>query len=228
MNKKATVFMPVFSVLIFIVLTYMFFAFSINEKKVKEEIGFGDLQIDLFNTYFDGEKDNLYYEKFIEYSILKTSSDFKKQGGLKPDCNALLKFGTECEPDYSNYYLELFEENIKGLEYKELKLEDNFIIITLIKKEYKKTGEDYEFTYTKEFSFKKKLDIDFNQLDNLKNNIKTCLQDNDQSQTCLDYTNKEDDIIIYEIKTEPNFYDNSKLLFKLDLNDHGIQTSLLS
>ncbi|MBL7147748.1 MAG: hypothetical protein ISS82_02895 [Nanoarchaeota archaeon] len=226
MNKKAVLFLPVFSVLIFIVLTYMFFVFSVNEEKVKEKIGFGDLQLELFNTYFEGEKDNFYYEKFIEYSILKTSSDFKKQGGLKPDCNNILKFDTDYEPDYIDYYLELFNKNTGDLDIKEPKLEDNFIILTLNKK-YQKTGEDYEFTYTKEFSFKKKISIDINALNELKNNIKTCLQDNDQSQICLDYSKKEDNILTYEIETEPNLYDDSNLIFKLDLDDTGVITSIL-
>lgn len=227
MNKKAALFLTFFAFLVFIILTGMFFLFNLNEKKIQEKLGFGDLQYDLYNTYYEGEKDNFYYEKSIEYYILNTSSEFKKTGGINKDCNTLLKFNDACEPDYINNYLILFKEKL-NLEFTELKIEDNFLIISLKEKEYKRTGKDYEFTYKKEFSFKKKIDIEFIRLNELKSKIKTCLQNNNLSQTCLEYKEKENNVLIYEIETGQNLYDNLPLIFRLDLSNTGVKISLLS
>jgi len=221
-NKKALIFLPVFSILIFIFLVYLFFTFNVYGEKIEREIGFGDLQLDLFNTFFEGEKDSFYYEKKVEFSILKTTSSFNQYGGLKPDCNNLLEFNTGCEPDYEKYYLELFKEKLDGGS----KIEGDFLIFTL-DKEYSKKGDNYTFTYKKEFTFKKEININLTKLSQLKTKIKTCLQDNDKSKDCLEYIEIEDNIIIYKIEIEPNFYDNSPLEFKLDLDDTGVITSIL-
>lgn len=218
MNRKALVFLPVFSFVIFLVLTAMFVWFNLNEEKVKEDIGFGEIQSDLFNTFFEAEKDTYYYEKQIEYNILKTTSTFNKQGGLKPECSNVLKFNTDCEFD-SDYYLELFGLNAQ--------IEGNFIIFNL-EKEYSKTGEDYDYTYKKDISIKKEININLEELENLKSKIKTCLQDNDKSKDCLGYFEINGNIISYKIEIEPNLYDNSPLEFKLDLDDTGVITSIIN
>jgi len=227
MNKKAVTFMPVFSLVIFIVLAGMFYAFTVNEKTVKEEIGFGDLQLELFNTYFEGEKDNYYYEKYLEYAIIKTNVEFKRNGGINEFCSATLEYGGNCEPDYEDEYSKLLEENLQGLVYDNFKLENNEIVLTL-NKEYTKTEADYDYVYTKEIIVQKNININLEGLETLKSDIKTCLQNNEDSFGCLQYTNKENNILTYEVIIEPNFHDSSQLEFTLDLDNTGVITSIIS
>ena len=86
MNKKAALFMPTLAIATLFLLTYSFYVFIIKDPGTHYYSSIGDNQVSLSNTYSNVEKDLLYTEQVVKYSLNKATEKFLEHGGIKEEC----------------------------------------------------------------------------------------------------------------------------------------------
>ena len=93
MKKGFSIFLPMVTVIAFLMLVYAAYIFTV-EKPLTLTGTIGDLQLKLLDRYQKGEKAQLFIDYGARFSAYKTLNDFASYGGLNYD---------ECY-DYSNSY----------------------------------------------------------------------------------------------------------------------------
>ena len=235
MNKKAWFFPILVVFLLVMVISIKLILDQVPDIQATKYIG--DVQSDLFSTYKQGEVDLFNLDSVANYSSYKAIENLSSSGGVKELCDNKWKFDDECEPNFEAKLLELFKFYMKYYEYevKEVKIEDNFLIGSLDDFVYESLLRKVQYTYTLNADFKQELSIDLPRLEKLKQDIETCLRNNQDLGECTDEEfEQEDQIVKFDIESDKKimvFTDkieikNSIFKFIINLDDTGIETEI--
>ncbi len=235
MNKKA-IFMPMFSFFVLLILTYGYYQLIINESQDKYKL-IGLNQAEIIKSYDKGEEYLFNAENAVKYASYKSIDDFSKTSVVLEKCNNLWKFNSDCEPNLEKTFLELFKSDLQDYGYnaKEIKIQDNSIIVILDNFNYQKELSKFKLEYNLPVKIKQELAIDLNKLNKLKEKIKKCAQDGKDLNTCTDEKTKvEGDIITFTIENNKDILIYTDKLetkkpifvFKINNKDNGIRAEV--
>ena len=232
MNKKAVIFMPVFSIFVLVILTYAYYETVVKgSDDLSSKIG--ENQAEIINAYNKGQEYMLNAEYAIKYSSYRAIDDFIKYSGVDKNCNSIWKFNSDCNPDLKINFINLFNQELSKYNYKtkEVKIEDNNLIVTFEDFNYNKDSENFKVEYSLPVTVKQELSLDIEKLAAIKDSLKQCAQDGKDLNTCMNeknevqgnlqtFTIKNDkEIVIYTDKPEIKKQD---FIFKIDTKDTGI------
>jgi len=156
MNKKAIA-TPLFVIFIVIILSTSIFLIKSNEKKDMVKFSIGETQSEIISAYLQSEKDNLFYEKLVEFNEYKSVKEFAE---TLPEIDGSF--------DFRGHFREILENNLK--EYSpSITLGDN-LMINFGKKKYYIQNQMLKLTYEREFIIAKQPIIDFSLLEGIKEN----------------------------------------------------------
>ncbi|MBU2634208.1 MAG: hypothetical protein KJ674_03100 [Nanoarchaeota archaeon] len=229
MNKKGDIFLPIFAILMFVVVVIGFSMIVSNENKIKREFNIGENQIELIDVFYQSEVDLFNLDQKVRYTLSKSIKEFSEGGGVGESCNNVWEFNSDCEPDLENDFLEIFKEKY-GLEVNNLKVEGEFLTGDVGEFVYSKESERMSFDYTVEGKFKELLIINFEELEDLKDKIENCVQNEEELDLCAEGV-KEGDIVSFKVDlgkifTEAGF-EEIVFEFKVDVENTGIITSVI-
>ncbi|MFH1209174.1 MAG: hypothetical protein V1663_00070 [archaeon] len=231
MNKKG-IMLAVFSILVFIGFVFGYSMILSNQEKLKRDFEIGSNQFNLIDTYYDSEYDLLNLDQGVRYSSFKAIKEFSDSGGIIKDCNNRWIFNDKCEPDFEKYFLEMFKEKMKeyGRDVKSVDIDENYLIGDVGGFFYEKKLDRMNFTYTINGNFNQSLILNFEELNELKDKIKRCIQDNDDLEKCAN-GQKNGDIYSFSLDIGKVFYsdrfEDIVLKFEIDIKDSGVITGVI-
>lgn len=230
MNKKG-IFLAVFAILVFIGFIFGYSMIMANKNTILREFNIGSNEFELINAYYQAEQDLFNLDQKVKYSSFKAIKEFSENGAVDKTCNKRWKFNDKCEPNLKDNFLVIFKEKMKeyNMDVKNVRIENNFIIGDIGKLEYIKNLNRMNFTYKTDGRFNESLKIDFKKLDELKEKIKTCIQDGKKLDSCAD-GKKNGDIFEFKADIGKIFYgskfEDITLAFEIDSEDSGVVTNV--
>ena len=232
MNKKA-IFMPLLSFFVLIILTSSYYELVVKDVEDKSST-IGLNQAELINAYNKGIENEFNAEKAVTYSLNNAINEFSKNGGVNSKCSNLWKFNSDCEPDLEKNFINVFTNELLkyGYDAKEIKINDNSIIIVLNDFIYKKKLKNFNLEYSLPITIRKELDIDLNKLNSLKDQIKKCLEEGKPLNTCTnEKTEVQENLMVFGIENNKNILIYTEkietkkpvFVFKINTKDTGIK-----
>ncbi|MEK6834649.1 MAG: hypothetical protein AABX61_00100 [Nanoarchaeota archaeon] len=233
MNKKA-VFMPVFSFLVLILLTgayYELFIKGINNQYNS----IGENQKEIIQAYNKGQEYELNAEYAVRYSSYSAIQDFIKNSGVLEKCNNTWQFNSECDPDLQNNFINLFNLELSSYNYKlkEVKLQENTLIVTLEDFNYQKELKNFKVNYALPIIIKQDMTFDLKKITDIKEEIRKCAEKGEDLNTCVNEKNQvQGSIIQFTVENNKNIlvFEQGKLeskrqdfTFKINTNNIGIE-----
>lgn len=232
MNKKA-IFMTLFSFFILIVLNSSYYLFMV--KGVQDQYKtIGSHQAEIINSYNQGYKYSLNSDLAVKYASHIATVEFSKNGGIKESCNNFWKYNSECRPELNENFILIFKNELENYGYKakEVKIENNFLIVQMEDFIHKKELDNFNMKYELPVEIKKEMPINLIELNNAKEKIKNCLNNNKGLNTCIDAkTQIQGDYITFSIENNKNiliYTDKLEIkklefMFKINIKDTGIK-----
>ena len=231
MNKKAIVFMPMFTILVIVALSLSYYNLVIKTV-TSQYIQIGGNQVDIIKGYEKGEEYAFNAENTVKFASDITIEKFSKIGGVAENCNDLWKFDSLCHPDLENKFVEIFNNELisYGYEAKDVKIENNFLIVNLKDFTYVKDSKNFKVEYILPVTVKQELNIDIGKLNSIKDEIRKCLEKGKPLNTCTNEKNTiQGDIIQFTIENNKNIMiytdkiETKKpgFIFKINTKDTG-------
>ena len=232
MNKKAVIFMPVFSIFVLVLLTYAYYEEVIKgSDDLSNKIG--ENQAEIINSYNKGQEYLLNAEYVIKYSSYTAIDNFIKNSGVAQNCNNIWKFNSNCDPDLKINFINLFNDALSKYNYKtkDVKIEGNNLIVVLEDFSYSKDSSNFKVEYSLPIVIKQDLNIDIEKLVMIKDNLKQCAQDRKSLNTCTnEKTEVQGNLLTFTIENNKNiviYTDKPEIkkqdfTFKINTMDTGI------
>ena len=225
--RKAQIFMPIVTIGFLIIMsTFIFLAFT-HQKNSQEFFSIGLLQSNIIKDYFESEKIFYYYGKLLEYNEYKAINEFSENGAIQKSCKQIWKFNSDCEPKFKDYFKEVLSEKLSK-EYKSLNIAQE-IEVYFTDFNFPTGSNAANVTYEGKVIIKKQPLLNFDELEQLKQDIKNCIQSKDikpcnpESSTgnIYKFRKKVAEILNKNLEKE-EFY----LEFEVNTEDSGLKTGI--
>lgn len=235
MNKKAIIFMPLFSFFILLILSFAYYQLVIKGIDYHYNL-IGENQADIIKSYEKGQEYQINADSSVKYATDIAIYNFTKNSGVAEKCNNTWDFNkdSDCNPDLEKNFINLFNLILNDYGYgsKEVEIKENKLVIQLKNFNYAKQSKNFKLNYTlPSITIKQDLGFDFNKLNSVKENIKKCAKDNQPLDSCIKENKKiEGDIITFTIENNKKITiytdkpETKKLdfVFKIDIKNTGV------
>jgi len=208
MNKKA-IFMPTLAIATLFLLTYATYVFIVKDPGINKVYTIGDNQIALSNAYKDSENDLFYNEQAVKYAIMHASEEFSNNGGVKAGCNGEWKFDDKnCNPNLEENFKEILKNKLKtyNLELETFGISNNMVDIKLKDKIYYNNLKNFEFNYTVKQEFEQGSIINFDKLNQLKEELNKCNKKIETIKCTQEKPTLNGNTIFFTIENNKNTY----------------------
>jgi hypothetical protein len=196
----------------------------------------GNNQAEIIKAYNQGVEYDFNAENSVKYASYIAINTFSENGGVLSNCYGKWKFNTDCEPNLEKNFIELFNLALKDYGYtaKDVKIEDNFLILNL-DFNYNKEINNFKIKYTLPVTIKQELAFDMNKLNLLKDKIKECAKKGEDLNRCTnEKTNIRGDLITFTIENNKNinvYTDKLEIkkpdfIFKIETQNTGFITKV--
>ena len=211
MNKKAALFMPTLAIATLFLLTYSFYVFIIKDPGTHYYSTIGDNQISLSNTYSNAEKDLLYTEQVIKYSLNKATEKFLEHGGVKEECIRTWVFNDPtCNPNLEENFKEYLTKEllVYNKELQEFEFKGSLIRVRLKDINYHDKLNDFEYNYLVKHEFMLELPLELEKINKVKDDIKKCVEDKVKLEDCETTSDEEKkgNLVYFTIENNKNVF----------------------
>ena len=167
-------FFAVFMIIMGSVLMYELF-----KQRAETTDKIGETQAGVLKLYFESEEKRLGKEMIVELAVNDALIEMGENGGFSKDnicerSNGKIIWDFEmCWPDVEKNFGLLIERKMKErkIEYKSLKIENNELVIELNEEEINGDFGNAHLNYTRGLILKKKIEIDFKKIQELKRKL---------------------------------------------------------
>ncbi|MCD4666504.1 hypothetical protein K8R47_01690 [archaeon] len=232
MNKKG-IFLPIFSLVMFIILVTIF-VFVSSSQGVNENKAFGSNQYDLISLKNDANEDLFNLNQVVKYSLHKTVKEFSENSGVGENCDGKWEFNSvDCDPEnLEKNLLELVGNNLKNYDIETYELSDDNVLGSVKDFVYELDKDEIYVKYEMDVNFNQEIPLDIVKILNLRGKIKECLENKEDLKNCVneDFTEDSLGILHYTIENNKSImmftdkldYENIAFEFNIDPKNSGV------